>query len=410
MDRTRKKSVKRYFDYSLLFVTIFIAGFGLIMIYSTSSYTAQMKFGNAQYYFKKQLMFMLLGFVAMYIAYRIDYHVWHKLAFPFFIFASLLVFALIPFGSEANGATRWIRFGSIGVQPADVCKPAVIMMVSSAVCSYGTKLKKFRYVMLICILTGGVEAALVFVISNNMSSAIIIFLIAFVQTFVAYPGYKIYVALTGLAAVAFGAFYSWIKKMAVSGNMTGKFRLNRILVWLNPEKYIDDKGYQTVQALYAIGSGGLFGKGLGKSLQKLGYIPESQNDMIFSVICEELGLFGAFCLIALFIVMLWRINHIAQNAPDLFGSMLATGVFAHIATTQRSRSLGMATTRKLRIIANILIIKLRQHFNRRQSRILKQKSPQKLAYIYHHIFSPFAHNRITVFKSKIHYGGRDNGK
>ena len=331
MDRTRKKSVKRYFDYSLLFVTIFIAGFGLIMIYSTSSYTAQMKFGNAQYYFKKQLMFMLLGFAAMYVAYRIDYHVWHKLAFPLFICASLLVFALIPFGSEANGATRWIRFGSIGVQPADVCKPAVIMMVSSAVCSYGTKLKKFRYVMLICILTGGVEAALVFVISNNMSSAIIIFLIAFVQTFIAYPGYKIYVALTGLAAVAFGAFYSWIKKMAASGNMTGKFRLNRILVWLNPEKYIDDKGYQTVQALYAIGSGGLFGKGLGKSLQKLGYIPESQNDMIFSVICEELGLFGAFCLIALFIVMLWRINHIAQNAPDLFGSMLATGVFAHIA-------------------------------------------------------------------------------
>lgn len=101
MDRTRKKSVKRYFDYSLLFVTIFIAGFGLIMIYSTSSYTAQMKFGNAQYYFKKQLMFMLLGFAAMYVAYRIDYHVWHKLAFPLFICASLLVFALIPFGSEA---------------------------------------------------------------------------------------------------------------------------------------------------------------------------------------------------------------------------------------------------------------------------------------------------------------------
>ena len=120
MDRTRKKSVKRYFDYSLLFVTIFIAGFGLIMIYSTSSYTAQMKFGNAQYYFKKQLMFMLLGFAAMYVANRIDYHVWHKLAFPIFICASLLVFALIPFGSEANGATRWIRFGSIGVQPADV--------------------------------------------------------------------------------------------------------------------------------------------------------------------------------------------------------------------------------------------------------------------------------------------------
>lgn len=331
MDRTRKKSVKRYFDYSLLFVTIFIAGFGLIMIYSTSSYTAQMKFGNAQYYFKKQLMFMLLGFAAMYVAYRIDYHVWHKLAFPIFICASLLVFALIPFGSEANGATRWIRFGSFGVQPADVCKPAVIMMVSSAVCSYGTKLKKFRYVMLICILTGGVEAALVFVISNNMSSAIIIFLIAFVQTFIAYPGYKIYVALTGLAAAGVGGIYAWLTNMIKGGNMTESFRLNRLLVWINPENYASDKGFQTVQALYAIGSGGLFGKGLGKSLQKLGYIPESQNDMIFSIICEEIGLFGAIFVIIVFGVMLWRIAHVAQNAPDLFGTLLVSGVFAHIA-------------------------------------------------------------------------------
>ena len=331
MDRTRKKSVKRYFDYSLLFVTIFIAGFGLIMIYSTSSYTAQMKFGNAQYNFKKQLMFMLLGFAAMYVAYRIDYHVWHKLAFPLFICASLLVFALIPFGSEANGATRWIRFGSIGVQPADVCKPAVIMMVSSAVCSYGTKLKKFRYVMLICILTGGDEAALVFVISNNMSSAIIIFLIAFVQTFIAYPGYKIYVALTGLAAAGVGGIYAWLTNMIKGGNMTESFRLNRLLVWINPENYASDKGFQTVQALYAIGSGGLFGKGLGKSLQKLGYIPESQNDMIFSIICEEIGLFGAIFVIIVFGVMLWRIAHVAQNAPDLFGTLLVSGVFAHIA-------------------------------------------------------------------------------
>lgn len=331
MDRTRKKSVKRYFDYSLLFVTIFIAGFGLIMIYSTSSYTAQMKFGNAQYYFKKQLMFMLLGFAAMYVAYRIDYHVWHKLAFPLFICASLLVFALIPFGSEANGATRWIRFGSIGVQPADVCKPAVIMMVSSAVCSYGTKLKKFRYVMLICILTGGVEAALVFVISNNMSSAIIIFLIAFVQTFIAYPGYKIYVALTGLVAAGVGGIYAWLTNMIKGGNMTESFRLNRLLVWINPENYASDKGFQTVQALYAIGSGGLFGKGFGKSLQKLGYIPESQNDMIFSIICEEIGLFGAIFVIIVFGVMLWRIAHVAQNAPDLFGTLLVSGVFAHIA-------------------------------------------------------------------------------
>ena len=119
--------------------------------------------------------------------------------------------------------------------------------------------------------------------------------------------------------------------MVNSGNMTDNFRLNRLLVWINPENYASGTGYQTVQALYAIGSGGIFGKGLGKSLQKLGFIPESQNDMIFSVICEELGLFGAVCVIFVFGVMLWRIAHVAQNAPDLFGTMLATGVFAHIA-------------------------------------------------------------------------------
>ena len=107
--------------------------------------------------------------------------------------------------------------------------------------------------------------------------------------------------------------------------------LNRLMVWLDPEKYASGTGYQTVQALYAIGSGGLFGKGLGKSLQKLGFIPESQNDMIFSIICEELGLFGAVCIILVFMLMLWRIIHVSRNAPDLFGSMLSVGVFAHIA-------------------------------------------------------------------------------
>ena len=113
--------------------------------------------------------------------------------------------------------------------------------------------------------------------------------------------------------------------------MTEHFRMNRLLMWIQPENYSSGIGYQTVQGLYAIGSGGLFGKGLGKSLQKLGFIPESQNDMIFSIICEELGLFGAMCIILVFALMLWRIIHIAQNAPDLFGTMLAAGVFAHVA-------------------------------------------------------------------------------
>ena len=138
-------------------------------------------------------------------------------------------------------------------------------------------------------------------------------------------------ALTGLAADGVGGIYAWLTNMIKGGNMTESFRINRLLVWINPENYASDKGFQTVQALYAIGSGGLFGKGLGKSLQKLGYIPESQNDMIFSIICEEIGLFGAIFVIIVFGVMLWRIAHVAQNAPDLLGTLLVSGVFAHIA-------------------------------------------------------------------------------
>ena len=185
--------------------------------------------------------------------------------------------------------------------------------------------------MLLWGLTAGIQGIVVYIISNNMSSALIIFAIGFIMIFVAYPGYKIFVALAGVAVAGFAGLYAWISSMLQSGKMTDNFRLNRILVWVDPEKFASGKGYQTVQALYAIGSGGLFGKGLGKSLQKLGYIPESQNDMIFSIICEELGLFGAVCIILVFAVMLWRIAHIAQNAPDLFGTLLATGVFAHIA-------------------------------------------------------------------------------
>ena len=306
--------------------------FGIVALVGILSIFGILVVGSAKESLQnKQILGVVIGLAAMIIVSLIDYMWIINFYWVLYILSIIMLTAVKLFGENVNGATRWIRFGSIGVQPADVCKPAVIMMVSSAVCSYGTKLKKFRYVMLICILTGGVEAALVFVISNNMSSAIIIFLIAFVQTFIAYPGYKIYVALTGLVAAGVGGIYAWLTNMIKGGNMTESFRLNRLLVWINPENYASDKGFQTVQALYAIGSGGLFGKGLGKSLQKLGYIPESQNDMIFSIICEEIGLFGAIFVIIVFGVMLWRIAHVAQNAPDLFGTLLVSGVFAHIA-------------------------------------------------------------------------------
>ena len=165
---------------------------------------------------------------------------------------------------------------------------------------------------------------MILVITSNLSSAIIICGIVFIMSFVVYPNYRLHGFLTALIAIGYVGIREWLKKAVEAGTqMKGSFRLTRLFVWINPEKYIDDKGYQTMQGLYAIGSGGLFGKGLGKSMQKLGFIPESQNDMIFSIICEELGLFGAICVILLFIIMLWRIIYISQNSPDLF--WLASG-------------------------------------------------------------------------------------
>ena len=332
-NRKKRKQYGFYFDYTLLFVLVFIVGFGLTMIYSTSSYTAQIEEGDPEFYFRKQLIFTIIGFVLMVVETKIfDYHYLKKFAVVIYIGGLLCMFLLkTPLGITRNGATRWIRVPGLGqFQPAELVKIGTIAMTALLIVRAGQNIKKFKTVIVICIIAGFAPALLVYVLSSNMSSALIVALISVVMTFVAYPGYKIYVALTGLATVAFGAFYSWIKKMAVSGNLTGKFRLNRVLVWLNPEKYIDDKGYQTVQALYAIGSGGLFGKGLGQSAQKLGFVPESANDMIFSIVCEELGLFGAVAIIVLFAFIIRRMRIIAGNAPDLFSSLLVVGVMAQI--------------------------------------------------------------------------------
>jgi cell division protein FtsW len=157
-------------------------------------------------------------------------------------------------------------------------------------------------------------------ITKNMSSALILLAITGIMIFVVSPKFLhfVYIVLGGVAALVALIFSS------------GGFRLERFQVWLNPELYSQDGGYQVLQGLYAIGSGGLFGKGLGQSVQKKGFVPEAQNDMIFAIICEELGLVGAICVICMFIFLIWRLMIIASNAPDLFGSLLVVGIMAHI--------------------------------------------------------------------------------
>ena len=326
--RTRKKQEEYFFDYALLFIVLFLLVFGLVMLYSVSSYEAGLDYGDSAFYLKKQATATSLGLVIMFVIACIDYHFWEKFA-SFGYLASVVCILLVksPIGKTTKGASRWILIGPISIQPAEIAKLAMILFLAVVVCKMGKKIRTWEGLIALILMPVPI-AALIKVVTNNLSSAIIVMGIAVLMIFVATPQYKRYVlfALIGIVAVIGIVFY--IKVSAAEG--TG-FRGARVLAWLDPQAYASDTGFQTLQALYAIGSGGLWGKGLGRSMQKLGFLPEAQNDMIFSIICEELGLFGAFAIIMLFVILLWRFMVIANNASDLLGALLVVGVMGHIA-------------------------------------------------------------------------------
>lgn len=326
--RRKKEHTEHYFDYSLLFIIFFLLGFGLVMIYSASSYEAFQDFGNEAYYLKKQLIAAGIGLVLMTFVALVPYQVWEHFALIAYVVAILVIpVVLTPFGVESHGARRWIRIPGVGLnfQPAELAKLCMIIFLASVVCKMGSGVRTSKGLLFMLLLPMPVVLE-VYLITSNLSSAIIILGISVLMVFVASPDYKkfVIIGLIGVAAVAAFVFY------VVSTGGSG-FRSERIVAWLDPESAAQGKGYQTLQALYAIGSGGLFGKGLGQSMQKLSFIPEAQNDMIFSIICEELGLFGAIAVILMFIMLLWRMMMIANNAQDLFGGMLVVGVMGHIA-------------------------------------------------------------------------------
>ena len=332
MDRFKRgarKNQESFSDYTLLFIVLFLLAFGLVMLYSTSAYDANLTYNDSAYLFRKQIFSTLAGLVVLFIVSHLPYHLWERFAVIGYGVSVALVLLIIPFGIEANGAKRWLRVFGISLQPAEVAKLAMILFLAYLICKMGRNIRTMKGFLVVL----GAEApisGLIYVITRNLSSAIIIMGIAVVMLFVACPDYKrfIILGLIGIAGVAGIVFL--IVKMSESGSV-GSFRGERILAWLDPEAYASGKGFQTLQALYAIGSGGILGKGLGQSMQKLGFLPEAQNDMIFSIICEELGLFGAIAVLMMFILLIWRCMIIANNAPDLFGALLVVGVMGHIA-------------------------------------------------------------------------------
>lgn len=327
--RKRKEQSEYFFDYSLLFIVLFLLGFGLIMIYSASSYEALQDYSDAAHYLKRQLSAIIIGLVLMIVTANIPYHFWEKFAVLGYLVSVVLIFMVkTPLGVESHGARRWIRIPGVGfnLQPAEVAKLAMILFLSVLVCKMGKAIRTLKgfFVMIAVPLP---IVLMVWRVTENLSSAIIILGISVLMVFVASPDYKkfIIMGLAGAAAVALAVF------MIVNADSVEGFRSGRIIAWLDPESDAQGTGFQTLQALYAIGSGGIWGRGLGQSMQKLDFLPEAQNDMIFSIICEELGLFGAIAIILMFIMLLWRMMIIANNAPDLFGAMLVVGVIGHIA-------------------------------------------------------------------------------
>ena len=328
--RRKKEQTEYFFDYSLLFIVLFLLGFGLIMVYSASSYEAFDDYGDSAYYMRKQLVANMLGLIAMIIVANIPYRIWERFAlFGYVASAVMILLVKTPLGVSSHGATRWIRIPGIGfnLQPAEVAKLCMILFLATLVCKMGKTVRTFKGFVAMMLAPLPI-VLMVYKVTSNLSSAIIIWGIALLMVFVASPDYKKFIIM-GLAAVAAVAVMIFLIMNA--GDSVEGFRSARILAWLDPESQAQDKGFQTLQALYAIGSGGIFGKGLGQSMQKLSFLPEAQNDMIFSIICEELGLFGAVAIILMFIMLLWRMMIIANNAPDLFGALLVVGVMGHIA-------------------------------------------------------------------------------
>lgn len=327
--RVKRKRVHRFYDFSLLVTIICLIVFGLIMIYSSSSYNAQVNGLPANYYMKRQAALALVGFVLMIVISGMDYHLFAIFRVPTLAVAYLCMFLVnfTKFGYEVNGKKRWLDLKVIPrFQPTEIVKIAVILFMAVAIVQLGKKINLFAaWVRLGIVLM----PLILLVTMNNLSSGIIICGIGFVMMFIACKKQWPFILAAALIALTL-IFAPTIATALEKVGLLHTYQLSRILVWKHPEAYSQSGGYQVLQGLYAIGSGGLLGKGLGQSVQKLSFLPEPQNDMIFAVLCEEMGLFGAGLVIFLFLFMIYRFMVIAGNAPDLFGSMLVIGVLAHI--------------------------------------------------------------------------------
>lgn len=323
---SKKKKLKHFYDFSLVVMVFSITLFGLLMLYSASGYMAAKSDLGDMYYLTRQGIFALAGFLIMLFLSRFfDYHWLSKLNILIYVAAWGALIATFVMGVASHGSSRWIRIMGVQFQPSELMKPAVIIMLATLLTDKGYRINSLK-AMFRCALYALIPAAVVAL--TNLSTGIIIVSIAIFMLFVAVKSYRYHLVLLLATVVGYIGAYPlalFLQKVKI----LHEYQITRILAWRDPASFPDDT-YQTRQGLYAIASGGIFGKGLGESIQKF-LMPEAQNDMIFTIICEELGLVGAVGLMLVYALILSRLYEIAKNAKDLFGSFLVIGVMAHIA-------------------------------------------------------------------------------
>ena len=307
-------------DPIILLSLVVLVTFGVIMVFSASYYVGKTKFDDILYFFKRQGAFAVIGFSLLPIITAIDWRMYRNFSKIIFIVSCFLLVLVIFLGEDLNGAKRWLKIGPIQFQPSEVAKIGLILYLSKYISDNKKILDNWGGFIKCCIIIA-IPTALVLI--ENTSTAIIMGTIGMSIVFVASPTLKYFGPIILIAILGIGA-------IILFGD---GFRMARVEAWLNPfaEGVKADKGYQTVQSLYAIASGGIFGLGIGQSRQKLGFIPEAQNDIIFSIICEELGLAGAIIFILLFSMIIWRGYITAIRSPKSYMSYVSVGITTMIA-------------------------------------------------------------------------------
>ncbi len=324
-------------EIKIIIAVLFLMAFGLVMIFSASSYTASISAEcnyDSAYYFKKQLLIILGSIVVAAIVNLIPYKTFKTKFFgigSYIVSAVLILLLKTPLGIESGGATRWLNLGFFQLQVADAVKICMIIFMAYYISKYWKHMHEVRYIVSLWLLVA-FQAGLILLISSNLSSCLILLLMVFVTTFIVCdkPTLHIIVLVAGLAIVA--VFIMWLKaNMPLASEIEDyPYQIRRFFAWLDPESYASSYGYQPLQSLYAIGSGGLLGKGLGNGTQKLGNIPEAQNDMIFAIICEELGIVGAVLTLLMYGYLLYQMFVVVRESRNLFGSIVVIGVMLHI--------------------------------------------------------------------------------